>query len=209
MHNLICPKCGKTSDQVQFIGPFCAKCSPIRVDAPREFSIDLCSKCGKMRLARDWIKYEDSIIQKLFKRKCRGEFFKVEYDTKTETATFFIEKEGNIFNVQRHFRFIKIKGICPECSKKGSNYFEAIIQLRGRPERILKYEKLLTESLKEKGTFINKSEDLKEGKDLYVGSTKTVLALCHDLGLRTLITRKLHGVKEGKRIYRTTFLLRL
>lgn len=209
MHNLICPKCGITNDKAQFIGPFCIKCSPIRVEAPREFSIELCTKCGKMRLAREWVKYEDEIINKLFKRKCRGDFFKVEYDTKTETATFFIEKEGSIFKIERVVKYQPVKSICLECTRKGSNYFEAIIQLRGRPERIAKYEKLLSESLKEKGTFINKAEDLKEGKDLYIGSTKAVLSLFHELGLRTVISRKLHGVKQGKRIYRTTFLLRL
>lgn len=208
MHSLICPKCGKTSDNVQFIGPFCIMCSPIRIVSPAEFSIDVCSKCGKMRLAREWVAITEALLQKLFARKCRGDFIKVDLDP-SGTATFFIEKEGNIFSVQRHFKFIQDKRICPQCTKKGSNYFEAIIQLRGRPERISRYEALLTESLKGKGTFINKTEDLKEGKDLYVGSTKAVLELCHELGLRTLITRKLHGVKEGKRIYRTTFLLRL
>ena len=209
MHNLICPKCGVTSDKAQFIGPFCINCSPIRIECPREFSIEICQKCGKMRLARDWIKLDDSIIQKLFRRKCRGEFFKVEYDTKTNTATFFIEKEGNIFKVERVVKYKPLKSMCVDCTRKGSNYFEAIIQLRGRPERILKYEKLLTDALKEKGTFIAKTEDLKEGKDLYVGSSKAVVEIFRDMGLRTTISRTLHGLKQGKRLYRTTFLLRL
>jgi len=208
MHHLICPKCGKTSDQTQFIGPFCLKCSPIRLEAPRAFSIELCGKCGKMRIARDWVKYEDEIINRLFKRKCRGDFFKVEYDPRIETATFFVEKEGNIFKMERVVKYEPTKSICTNCTRKGSNYFEAIVQLRGRPERMAKYEKILTEALNKK-TFIIKTEDLKEGRDLYVGSTKEVLSLCHELGLRTVISRKLHGVKQGKRIYRTTFLLRL
>ncbi len=208
MHNLICPKCGKTSDQIQFIGPFCIHCSPIRIECPREFSIEVCGKCGKMRLARDWVPITEALLSKLFAKKCRGHFTKVEFDP-AGTATFFIDKEGNIFQLQRHFEFIQNKTICSECSKKGSGYFEAIIQLRGRPERIAKYEKLLSEALKEKGTFINKTEELKEGRDLYIGSTKAVLSLFHELGLHTVISRKLHGVKQGKRIYRTTFLLRL
>lgn len=207
MHNLICPKCGKTSGQIQFIGPFCVNCSPVRIECPREFSIEVCSKCGKMRLARDWVPINENLLNKLFARKCRGDFFKVDFDP-SGTATFFIEKEGNIFQVKKHFRFIQNKAICPECSKKSSGYFEAIIQLRGRPERIAKYEKLLKSGLS-KTTFISKTEDLKEGKDLYVGSTKAALSLFHELGLRTLITRKLSGQKQGKRLYRTTFLLRL
>ncbi|MEW5996973.1 MAG: NMD3-related protein [Candidatus Micrarchaeota archaeon] len=207
MHNIICPKCGATSDKVQFIGPFCIKCSPIRIECPKEFSIDVCAKCGRMRLARDWVPITDTLLNRLFSRKCRGDFKKVEFDP-SGTATFFIEKEGNIFPLQRHFKFIQNKIMCPDCSRKGSGYFEAIIQLRGSPERIAKYEKLLTSGLS-KTTFIAKTEDLKEGKDIYAGSTKSVLELFHGLGLRTLITRKLSGQKQGKRLYRTTFLLRL
>lgn len=207
MHNIICPKCGATSDKVQFIGPFCISCSPIRIECPREFSIDVCGKCGKMRIGRDWVKYDENALSRLFARKCRGDFKKVDFDP-SGTATFLIEKEGNIFPLKKHFRFIRNKTICPECSKKGSGYFEAIIQLRGQPERIAKYEKMIIAALKET-TFISKVESLKEGKDIYVGSTKAVLELFHELGLRTLITRKLSGQKQGKRLYRTTFLLRL
>jgi NMD protein affecting ribosome stability and mRNA decay len=87
-------------------------------------------------------------------------------------------------------------------------YYEAIIQLRGRPERVRRWRKELTEELL-KYTFISGIEDLKEGVDIKVGSSRQALSLIKDLGFRDyLITKKLWGLKEGKRVYRTTFALR-
>lgn len=208
MHNLVCPRCGKTSEQTQFLGPFCISCSPIKVECPKDFIMDICTRCGKMRIARDWVKYDENLISRLLAKKCKGDFKKIDYEPPTDTATIFVEKEGTILKLERTVKFRPNRTLCTNCSRRGSGYFEAIIQLRGRPERIAKYEKLLKSRLSE-STFVAKIENLKEGKDLYVGDSKAVLALFNELGLRTTISRKLHGVRQGRRIYRTTFLLRL
>ncbi|MDD2655576.1 MAG: NMD3-related protein [Candidatus ainarchaeum sp.] len=208
MHDLVCPRCGATNEKTQFMGPFCIDCAPFKLECPKEFSIELCPKCGKMRIARDWIKFDAPIIEKLLRRKCKGNIEKMEYDPYSGKATFFINKDNNLMQVSRDVEFKPIKNLCPNCSRKSSGYFEAIIQLRGRPERIAKYEKLLTTALKEK-TFIAKTEQKKEGKDLYVGDSKQVVALFRELGLKVVISRTLHGLRQGKRLYRTTFLLRL
>ena len=208
MHSLICPKCGATSDKIQFLGPFCINCSPIRIECPKEFIMDICSRCGRMRIARDWVKYDENLISRLLAKKCKGHFKKVDYEPSANTATVFIEKEGTILKLERTVKFRPNKVLCTDCSRRGSGYFEAIIQLRGRPERIAKYEKLLKSRLSET-TFVAKTEDLKEGKDLYIGNSKAVIELFRELGLRMTISRKLHGVKQGRRLYRTTFLLRL
>lgn len=208
MHDLICPRCGTTSDKTQFMGPFCINCAPFKLECPKDFSIELCPKCGRMRIARDWIKLDIPIIEKLLRRKCKGNIEKMEYDPYTGKATFFINKDNNIMNISRTVDFKPLKNLCPDCSRRSSGYFEAIIQLRGRPERIAKYEKLLTSELS-KATFISKTEKKKEGKDLYVGNSKAVVALLRELGMKVVISRTLHGLKQGKRLYRTTFLLRL
>ena len=59
-----------------------------------------------------------------------------------------------------------------------------------------------------KNTFITKSEEKHGGVDLFVGKTKSVLAVMSELRLRTKITRKLMGIREGRRYYRTTFSIR-
>ncbi|HNT60735.1 MAG TPA: NMD3-related protein, partial [Candidatus Bilamarchaeaceae archaeon] len=196
MHNLVCPRCGTTNDREEFAGPFCLQCAPIKLICPKEFSIEVCPKCGRMRVAREWIRFDPQIIAKLLKRKCKGKIEKMEYDPHSGKAAFFITRENSLIRLERTIKFAPIKNICVDCSRRGSNYFESIIQLRGRPERIAKYEKLLTSSLSE-STFITKSEQLKEGKDLYVGSSKAVIAVLNELGMKVTITRTLHGQKQG------------
>lgn len=208
MHNLVCPCCGTTNDKEKFVGPFCFHCAPIKLICPKEFSIETCPKCRRMRVAREWITFDAQIIAKLLKKKCKGEIEKMEYDARTGKAVFFITREGSLIKLERTIKFVQVKNICIDCSRRGSNYFESIIQLRGRPERIAKYEKLLTSALS-KSTSVTKFEQLKEGKDLYVGSSKAVIAVLNELGMKVTITRTLHGQKQGKRLYRTTFLLRL
>jgi NMD protein affecting ribosome stability and mRNA decay len=42
-----------------------------------------------------------------------------------------------------------------------------------------------------------------------VGSSKAIIELLNQLRIKTTMTSKLVGVSEGKRLYRTTFLIRL
>jgi NMD protein affecting ribosome stability and mRNA decay len=59
-----------------------------------------------------------------------------------------------------------------------------------------------------KTTFISKEDELKEGINLYVGEGKKLLEVIKGFGLRWKTSRKLHGMREGKRLYRTTYLIR-
>ena len=80
--------------------------------------------------------------------------------------------------------------------------------MRGDPKKIEKYAHIFLESLSKK-TFIAKTDEKEEGLDIYLGSSKAVVGVIVGLGLKTQITKKLVGRSEGKRLYRTTFLLRL
>jgi NMD protein affecting ribosome stability and mRNA decay len=89
-------------------------------------------------------------------------------------------------------------------------YFEAIVQLRGENrERLRQFGASLEKRLSEK-TFVSKVDEKKEGIDLYIGSSKAVVADFSNRGIKALISRKLFGKdKEGRTTYRTTFLVRL
>ncbi len=100
------------------------------------------------------------------------------------------------------------KTICQQCSRISGGYYEAIIQLRGDPVRVLGYADMLLKKL-QKRTFITKEEEKDGGLDLFVGNSKVVVELMGELGVKTLITKKLVGRDQGRRLYRTTFLIRL
>jgi nonsense-mediated mRNA decay protein 3 len=114
-------------------------------------------------------------------------------------------------------------GVCPRCSKIMGSYYESIIQIRGR-------ERKLTEAQKERlvGTiqdkvqeaqeenremFISKLEEVPGGVDAYLSSISLAKTISHDLadkyGAEVKESSTLVTQKEGRDVYRVTFLVRL
>jgi len=125
-----------------------------------------------------------------------------------------VEKEGEVT--------VPVKlSLCLNCQRRASKYFEAIIQLRGMedwsPEEREGVRRSLVEELDSRGGprgFISHLEEVKEGFDLYVGSSrgakKSVLALKEHYGGTFKESPSLYGTdSEGREVYRPTYLLRL
>lgn len=204
---LICPSCGVSNEEVRFSGPFCIRCKPVHIECPKRAEYQRCSRCGRMRFKGSWAEWNEAKIEEDAIAKCRGEFLRGTYSLPDQEATFFVGDKKEMYPLKIKFPVDIIKVICQQCSRQSSGYFEAIIQLRGKQSSIKRYARLFKKILAKK-TFLSKEEEKKEGMDLYVGSSKEVVALLSELGMRAKISRKLAGQREGKRLYRTTFLLR-
>lgn len=98
--------------------------------------------------------------------------------------------------------------LCVDCSRRSGGYFEAIIQLRGSAENTAKARDELVERM-ERGSFVSKVEQLREGVDIYAGSRKEALAALREMRLKHTSAAKLFGVKDGRRVYRFTYCVRL
>jgi nonsense-mediated mRNA decay protein 3 len=206
MSVLVCPKCGRTSDKVAFIESFCVDCYPVRLKLPPRLDIPRCTRCGRMRMRGEWMAFSQKKISDFVVGKCRGDFDSASFDLEKQSVSFVMSGSGA--RIERPVDVVVSKTICSDCSRISGGYYEAIIQLRGDRHRVEKYADRLLRRLEGK-TFIAKTEEKDGGLDLYVGSSKEVLGLINGLGVRSLITKKLVGREEGKRLYRTTFLIRL
>ena len=204
---LLCPSCGISNEEVRFSGPFCVKCKPVHIDVPKRAEYQRCTRCGKMRFKGSWTDWNESKVEDDIAAKCKGEFLRATYSLADQEGTFFVGDKKEMYPLKIQFPADIIKVICQQCSRQSSGYFEAIIQLRGKQSSIKRYVRLFKKILA-KTTFLSKEEEKKEGTDLYVGSSREVVALLSELGMRAQISRKLSGQREGKRLYRTTFLLR-
>jgi nonsense-mediated mRNA decay protein 3 len=207
---LICPKCGKTSDKVAFIEAFCVDCYPTNVQEPKKkIFIKACKRCNKMFLKGEWLPLDYKKISEYVVSKCRGEFSEAGYDFDRQVVIFTIRKRDSEVKVERKAHVEIEWMMCRNCSRMSGGYFEAIVQLRGEEKRVERYKKLFETKLAKK-TFIAKEKEQKTGGvDLFIGSSKAVFELMHELGLRAKITRKLVGRKEGKRFFRITYSIRL
>lgn len=205
MTELVCPKCGRKSGDIEFIEAFCADCYPAKIKLPKKLEIEQCKACEKVRIRGEWMPYSKKAVAEHVAGKCRGEFDSVEYDMDEANLIFTVKGKKKVVLAAN----VEIKTVmCAYCSRMSGGYYEGLIQLRGNPKKINKYADIFFKKLSKK-TFIAKEEEKHGGLDIYVGSSKAVVNLLPELKVDALITKKLVGRREGKRLYRTTFLLRL
>jgi len=202
----ICPLCGARSGEKRFIEAFCIDCYPANIKLPGKMVIERCKHCERMRISGKWIPYDEKKIGAYVVGKCKGDFSEAYYDLETQKAAFTVDKSGA--QIEKRITVEIATTVCPECSRISGGYFEAIVQIRGDPYKVEKYAAKLMDRLKEI-TFITKTEEKHGGVDIYAGKSKPVVAMFNELGTKVLITSKLVGVSQGKRLYRTTFLVRL
>lgn len=205
MSGLICPKCGKKSEDIEFIEAFCVECYPTNIKVPRKIEIEQCKSCEKMRIRGEWMPYNEKKIAEYIVSKCKGDFDSAEYIPEEGIIRFTIKGKKQI---EKEIKVEMKTVLCRNCSRISGGYYQGLIQLRGNQKKIEKYADLFVKKLSKK-TFIAKEEEKHGGLDIYVGSSKAVVELLTELRLTALITKKLVGREEGKRLYRTTFRIRL
>ncbi|MCX8196891.1 MAG: 60S ribosomal export protein NMD3 [Candidatus Micrarchaeota archaeon] len=197
-----CPLCGGSDSQKDFIGELCVSCAADKIDNFPPISVSVCASCHSVldkAKKRKRCSLDEEIVR-ILKLKDFSPHFSQDY------KSVFFQVEGNW--ISKPIKVNIIRMVCFECGKRSSQYFEAIIQLRGEEAKISKYLNLLCFAL-EKTTFVSKIESLKEGIDIYVGSRREAISALNKLGLPFLRTEKLAGQRQGKRLYRTTLRVRL
>ena len=203
----ICIKCGITSKEKPIIDVLCIDCYDFKVKIPKEITIERCKRCGKYKIKGEWKELSIEEVKEYIINKIRGDFEFGELDLKNKRVVLYFYKgdveTSRAFNYNAEIR----TGLCRQCSRISGNYFEAIIQLRGDPKYIEKEGRRIAKKIS-KDSFISKIEDKREGVDIYVGSSKLALQIIRELGYSYKLSRKLHGLKQGKRVYRLTIALR-
>ena len=164
--------------------------------------METCRDCGQMKMHGNWTPSEDPIldlikttmdnknIKKYTIEEIKGDPYRVFYAIHVQLPEPDIEFE------------IRIKHIlCEKCSKKRGGYYEAKVQLRGNiPEE---WEDAVQDA---------RIEKIRGGFDLYFFSITQAMLFAKSFGKKHKAekkeSRKLYTVKDGKKIYKTTILLR-
>lgn len=207
-----CFVCGKKTDKL--IEGYCEECYNKKfnlIDVPDEVVIKCCSKCGKIKSGIAWkdVKIPDVMKNKI-KIMGKDVSIKIDVDGKiTVKAKGFLEGSKKQKQEQHEVKLKMNKITCPDCSRRLGGYYEAIIQIRGDVEKALNY--IDDELAKEKGVY--KIERDEKGADIYLDNTHLANKFCNMLKKRfnakvrksyRLVTRK-----EGKDIYRSSFVVRI
>ncbi len=199
-----CIKCGKEAE----IDIFCKDCFVPFIKTPKKFLVKQCKYC-LIYLVEDKKVFNKEDVEEILKKRIKGNFKEIYVDFDEKKAIVVLEGKHGDIEYSLPLSLVVEKILCEECLKKKSGYYEGIVQIRGDKDKQQKFANFIIKNLNKK-TFITKIENLKEGIDIYVGSSKSLLETLQNIGIKKYkISSKLHTVKMGKRIYRITVSIRL
>jgi NMD protein affecting ribosome stability and mRNA decay len=178
---MICPRCGRDVDR--FYNNLCLDCYIERLEI-QKIRIRRCKVCGRYFVSDKSFENEEEAIEfyiKKFLSKKLGEVAKVLSSSKIE----ILEKEF----------------VCNYCKKFVSRKIEAILQLRGENvgEIVEKYGLI--------GKLVRGGFDINFSFKRYAYELINKLRKKYNLSMK--VSRKLIGLREGKKVYRDTILVRI
>lgn len=197
-----CPSCGRVEKLVE---GFCKECFAKRKQliTIRKNELFLCSGCDKWLVGKQMGSFEDAALNAV---RILGDVKKISFEQRHDgiLVDAKIKYGGEIFEIKKLLGIKIRKILCKDCNRISGSYYEAILQLRGRWEQAL--DRL-------KGDKISKIDTKKEGVDVYYissGDAKNdANMLAAHFGAKVKRTKKLSGMRDGKRIYRQTILVRV
>ena len=227
-----CPKCGKPTDK--FFESVCKDCfrQGITLLEPESLavSLDVCPHCGSFFKGKERTSIEAVIedavpkaIQKMYGSDCAVEIteLRTEREAGERRARAFLNVKADINGVDveesAEVTVILKRGTYERCSRIAGGYYAAIVQIRAKDRVPTDNELMVTEdiaysSLGEED-FVSKEQMLREGLDIFVSSAecgrRISRAIVKKLGGSFSESNKLYGRKDGREIYRVTFLIRL
>lgn len=205
------------------------------ISGPEVFHIPVCSYCEAYKYKNTWKK--DS-FEKVVKRFVKNAFsfhselknIRIDLDCHSEKDTIFckITFTGFIDNEtvsEDHFIEIRLKpNVCEVCSKQFGGYHEAIIQVRPEQKKVSNEKKdaiqnfvtTLIHQMQEKGNrhvFLTDMGKEHGGLDFFISDKQAAYAIIkkiqEEFGGDIHVSSKNVGMKDGKQVYRYTYLLRL
>ena len=233
---MFCVECGREGE---IIGALCRDCyskKHVQPSIPDHVDITICAHCSSMLTETGWKdvgsirEAADVAIEHalLIPKGAKISEMRVKLDEKDErnfaaAVSVLIAVQGHDFERELSTIVRLKRGSCTECSKKLGNYYEAILQVRG-PERSLpedserNIQRLVRDRVASmrKGSrevFVSKIEQVKGGLDFYFSTVPAARTVARELQESLCSEFKesssLWGRRDGKDIYRMTYLVRL
>lgn len=208
-----CPKCGTEIAPGQ---TFCSEHQPHVLDL-KPFDVRVCT-CGRYFSGNRWVTIQDleASVTKTIKEHLKqraditiDDLPVPEKRNHKATGKATITYAGETYPITFPIKLQR----CDKCSRLGTQYFTAKLQLRQPPAAVLDYIQNYLAPLAEKGVAVNKVEDTPRGPDLYL----THKAVARQLGEKLI--RKYGGTMKsseqlfsrdkqtGKNLYRLNVLV--
>jgi nonsense-mediated mRNA decay protein 3 len=236
MSEMFCVECGK--EGAIFKEGVCVECylkTHTFTKGPESIELPVCTSCGSYKYKNTWVSgLFGDVIQRIIKKTFQIDRGLKKIDINTECKE---SKEGMSCKVyvsgflddveitEEHELLVNQKRIvCDVCSKRFGGYHEAIVQIRTDKKELSKNEskdiislvETLIEDLRAKGNrglFITDVREDRNGLDFFIsekGPSLVMAKAIHDrFGGTMKQSSKNIGMKDGRQLYRMTYLIRL
>lgn len=233
---MFCVECGREGE---LIGALCKDCyskKHAKASLPEHVDVTLCAHCSSMQTDHGWkdvgsVKEaaeaaienaltvtKDATVNGISVQLVEQDERNMEAEVTAKLTSEGVEMERQLSTIVRLKR-----GSCTECSKMQGRYYEAILQVRGPGKSLGESEEdevgrivkgragSMRKSSRE--VFISKTESVKGGLDFYFSTIPAAKSIARELQDTMCAEYKesssLWGRRDGKEVYRMTFLIRL
>ena len=232
-----CPKCGAPSDNGELCGKCKAK-DLVWIEIPPRIECTICPSCDSVKTSGMWsdsaITREDlsyTLVETSI--KVHPDVKNVQKsisirDTSSNRSLATILVIGELYGIPvehtAKVKFVWIHEQCDRCSRIMGSYYEGVIQVRANGRKPTAFEirrageiayqiEDLMQNAGDRLSFVSDVEETKDGVDITYSSQAIGTAIAHDivgaLGGSYTTHPKLIGEKNGIRLYRVTYSLRL
>lgn len=208
----ICPSCGAGSSRKEFVGEFCSECYAKRNEPswlPKKIVIAYCKRCGRIKFA-GWSEPSAEVMEKIARQQLVGHKRDVDVKNSGDVIEVAIIRsvEGKEARLAKKIPVERTESLCDACYRKASGYFEAVVQLRGERRNVEALARKIGKIVS-RNSFVSKTEESAQGVDIYVGSRASAADALGELHLAFTQSMKIAGVRDGRRIYRATYCVRV
>jgi NMD protein affecting ribosome stability and mRNA decay len=209
-----CPTCNRSSKDARFVGEFCEFCVIDRVSRgfKAQASVEYCERCGRIRTNMGHRTFnKETLAGVLSKALCNSKCtIKVRgYDDKSADVLVTYPVGNDHVMFEKKIALKLVHKICLDCYRKSSGYYEAIVQIRGEKEKVGLMLQKLKKFLEARGAFMTKLEGRDNGVDAYTSDKIMTKNFFIFNKLPTKASYTLYSIRNGKKIFRNTYLLRL
>lgn len=207
-----CPTCGRSSDDVRFYGEFCEVCSSGKLKAklPTMIEAERCKVCSKIRTKEGWKEEDRQSLHSIISQRIKGYKIHLIGYSGNKAQIYVTDQEGKEpLSAETELEIKYLKRMCDSCNKRAGGYYEAVIQLRGDPDRIDRFIEKVNRYVEARGEFIARVDRADNGMNVFVSSKGVVSAFISERDIKANRSYTLNGLKSGKKVYRHTYAIRL
>jgi nonsense-mediated mRNA decay protein 3 len=233
---MFCVRCGKEGQVYEALCVECFLENHRFTKLPGHVNLFRCAHCKDYLMGSKWVKFQtvEGAVRAAAERALEVErgatvvgvkLHAVEADQVNYHVTIVAEIEYSDLKITEESKsIVRIKNsVCGRCSKIMGSYYESIVQIRGRERKLSAAQKdrmldeladLVEDAAKDnREMFISKAEEVAGGLDIYLSSNSLGKSVSKDLadhyGAEIKDSSTLVTQKEGKDLYRVTYLVRL